>query len=134
MALNPGPYPGAALATVYIYERKEKEIRIMAKLKGMTNEELAKVIEESGFLAKGRFEDQKEAVKEEGVIGIAETAKGNFMVYCVGEGKKLFNTSVHPTKELANGKAAQRILAIAAEDVAEDEAEDTAEGVAEKTA
>lgn len=55
------------------------------------------------------FEDKKDAVREPGVIGISRTAAGNYMVYCVNQDGKLFNTSVHANRREANGRCLERI-------------------------
>lgn len=59
------------------------------------------------------FEDKKEIVRTPGVVGVAVTAAGNYMVYCVNEMGKLFNTSVHANRREANGRVLERMRAMA---------------------
>lgn len=59
------------------------------------------------------FEDKKEIIRTPGAIGVAVTAAGNYMVYCVNEAGKLFNTSVHENRRVANGRVLERMRAAA---------------------
>lgn len=52
-------------------------------------------------------------VKKPGVVGICETKKGNLMVYMVNKDGKMYNTSVHTSRRVANGRVMERILALA---------------------
>ena len=79
----------------------------MTKIERITKKALLEAMKENGYDV--RFEDKKEAVREPGVIGVCLTAAGNYMVYCVNEGGKLFNTSVHKNRREANGRVWERV-------------------------
>lgn len=81
------------------------------KIERITKKALLAAMAEEQLQAK--FEDKADVVRENGVIGISRTEKGNYMVYCVNEAKKLFNTSVHANRREANGRCLERMRAMA---------------------
>lgn len=46
-----------------------------------------------------------------GTVGICETKNGNFMVYMVNENGRMYNTSVHDNRRIANGRVFERLMA-----------------------
>lgn len=52
-----------------------------------------------------------QAVRNPGASGICETKNGNLMVYMVNEAGKLYNTSVHTDRRIANGRLFERLVA-----------------------
>lgn len=81
------------------------------KIVRTTTEELAAAIEKENL---GTFNSVTEVpVREPGTVGISKTEAGNFLVYCVKDNRKLFNQSVHPEIELANGRALERLRQMA---------------------
>ena len=80
------------------------------KIKDITREALLEAVAGMGI----PFASGEEPVRKPGTVGIAKTKNGNFLVYCVNEIGKLFNTSVHAAEEEANGRALQRMEALAA--------------------
>ena len=84
----------------------------MKKIEKMTKKAVLEELAARNITADLRIAtSDKEPVKEPGVIGICETKKGNLMVYMVNDQGKLYNTSVHTDRKIANGRVLQRVLA-----------------------
>ena len=84
----------------------------MKKIEKMTKKAVLEELAVRNITADLRIAtSDKEPVKEPGVIGICETKKGNLMVYMVNDQGKLYNTSVHTDRKIANGRVLQRVLA-----------------------
>ena len=84
----------------------------MKKIEKMTKKAVLEELAARNITADLRIATSDKApVKEPGVIGICETKKGNLMVYMVNDQGKLYNTSVHTDRKIANGRVLQRVLA-----------------------
>lgn len=83
------------------------------KIERITKKSLLETIKAEGLEKVGAFIDGKEIVREPGIIGVARTAAGNHMVYCVNAQGKLHHTSVHANRREANGRVLERFRAIA---------------------
>lgn len=89
--------------------KKKDEGKNMAK---MTKKALLEALAERNIKAELHVE-QKETkpVRNPGAVGISETKKGNLMVYMVNEAGKLYNTSVHTDRRVANARVLERLVA-----------------------
>lgn len=97
------------------------------KISAITNDELVKTIQAEGLPF--RFEDTEEVVRVPDVVGISQTKSGNYMVYCIDALGKMFNTSVHPEKEVANGYCLHQMRTLKAKRNEQDIQADQAEAV-----
>lgn len=78
----------------------------------MTKKALIEALAEKNIKADLHIELKSEKpVREPGAVGVCLTKKGNFMVYMVNEGGKLYNTSVHADRKEANGRVLERLVA-----------------------
>lgn len=87
----------------------------MGRIRKMTEAEVISGLKERGISADLRIsEEYKDPVRTPGVIGISQTKTG-FMVYMVSDHGALYNTSVHPDRDTANGRVFERVVAAAEE-------------------
>lgn len=80
------------------------------KIERITKKTLLEIIRTEQL---GPIEDHAEIIRKPGVRGIGKTKAGNYMVYCVDDAGKLYNTSVHTNKREANGRLLERLRATA---------------------
>lgn len=87
----------------------------MGRIRKMTEAEVISGLKERGISADLRIsEEYKDPVRTPGVVGISQTKTG-FMVYMVNDHGALYNTSVHPDRDIANGRVFERAVAAAEE-------------------
>lgn len=85
----------------------------MKRIEKMTKKAVEMFVEENNIAVTLRIgRNDTEAVKEPGTVGICNTKNGNLMVYMVNEKGKLYNTSVHTNRRIANGRVLERLAAV----------------------
>ena len=89
--------------------KKEEEHNLAGKL---TKKALFEALAEKNIKAELHVERSEEkAVRSPGAIGICKTKNDNLMVYMVNEKGKLYNTSVHTDRRIANARVLERLMA-----------------------
>ena len=79
------------------------------KIIAMTTAQVEAVVEKEDL---GVFNGTgKDAVRTPNSFGVSMTKTGRFLAYCVDGGRKMYNTSVHDTEEIANGRVVERMRA-----------------------
>lgn len=81
------------------------------KIEKMTKKALVAAMVEECVGDVNAFVDGKEIVRTPNVFGIGKTPAGNYMVYFTNEAGKLHHTSVHKTRQEANGMMLRRLRA-----------------------
>lgn len=84
----------------------------MNKIEKMTKKAVLEALADKKIVAELHMEAKDIApVRNPGAAGICETKNGNLMVYMVNDAGKLYNTSVHDNRRIANGRLYQRLVA-----------------------
>ena len=77
----------------------------------LTKKALFEALAEKNIKAELHVERSEEkAVRNPGAIGICKTKNDNLMVYMVNEKGKLYNTSVHTDRRIANARVLERLM------------------------